>query len=152
MNTFTIDASNWFNSDPINPSEGESKFYLIYVFQMLCAGCVYRGLPEVSNIYREFNPKDLQVIGLHSVFENHAAMKTECLKVFINEFRIDYPVAEDKHEPGNILPNTMQRYQFRGTPTYLLLDSNGGILSHSFGTPPGSGLRQQIFESMKKVS
>lgn len=105
----------------------------LHAFQMLCPGCVMHGLPQATGILRTFDPADVAVIGLHSVFEHHEAMTPVSLAAFLHEYRIVFPVAVDAHEPGNPLPVTMGRYQLRGTPSLVLIDRQGRLRANVFG-------------------
>lgn len=76
---------------------------------------------------------EVQVIGLHTVFEHHHAMTPEALKVFMHEYRITFPVAVDRHEDGEHTPVTMRTYGLQGTPSTVLIDKAGRLRWTSFG-------------------
>lgn len=132
----SIDASEWINGVPITFDSGTKKIYVVYVFQMLCAPCVYYGLPAMRKICQTYSPQEVEVIGVHSVFENHAAMTADCLKVFVKEFRVPFTVSVDRHSEDSRVPNTMLRYGWQGTPTYLIVNGDGEILHQKFGSTP----------------
>ncbi len=74
------------------------------------------------------------MIGLHTVFEHHAAMQEVSLRAFIHENRIHFPVGIDSpSDDSSPLPKTMGRYQMQGTPTLLLIDREGNLRKHQFG-------------------
>lgn len=132
-------AKDWivekcFNTDQ-NISLKDKLGQVIYmpVFQMLCPGCVYYCIPQALKIYQQFKDKNLAVLGLHSVFENHEAMKPLALKVFIKEWRIPFPVAVDLRKEGEWSPETMKAYGFQGTPSVVLIDSKGRLRLNRFG-------------------
>lgn len=116
----------------------------LHAFQMLCPGCVMHGIPQATSILRTFDPADVAVIGLHSVFEHHEAMKPVSLAAFLHEYRITFPVAVDAHEPGNPLPITMGRYQLRGTPSLVLIDRRGRLRANVFGRAADIAVRAAI--------
>jgi peroxiredoxin len=108
------------------------KVVVIEAFQMLCPGCVAHGLPLAQQIHDTFPAADVAVIGLHTVFEHHAAMTPVSLAAFIHEYRITFPVGVDV--PGETaLPKTMERYSLRGTPSLLVIDRAGVLVAHYFG-------------------
>ena len=83
---------------------------------MLCPGCVSHGLPQAQRARDAFSPKDLAVVGLHTVFEHHEAQGSRAaLAAFLHEYRIDFPVGIDAQDER--LPQTMRAYQMQGTPT-----------------------------------
>ncbi|MBO9123151.1 MULTISPECIES: redoxin family protein [unclassified Rhizobium] len=128
-----LSVSEWFNTPaPITLEALRGKVVYLHSFQLLCPGCVSESLPQVRKIERLFQGSDLQVIGLHTVFEHHAAMTPVTLKAFIHEYRITSPIGVDQAGDGDV-PVTMARYGFRGTPSSVLIGRDGRILHHAFG-------------------
>lgn len=124
----------WANAKPNYDLDlSSNKIKIIHVFQMLCPGCVYKGIPQTVELFQKFNGEDVEVVGLHSVFENHHAMTPEALEVFIKEWRLPFPVAIDKRLEGQWMPETMRAYQFQGTPSLLIIDHLGEVRVNHFG-------------------
>lgn len=128
-----IAASEWLQSEPVSVAAQRGKVVLIYAFQMLCPGCVMHAAPQVQKVRDFYSPELVTVIGLHSVFEHHAAMGPESLKAYLYEFKYTYPVAIDRHTGSNLLPDTMTKLALRGTPSILLVDKLGRVRRHFFG-------------------
>ena len=129
-----IAASAWFNTPRTLTLAGlRGKPVFLHAFQLLCPGCVSDAIPQVRRIERVFAGSDLQVIGIHTVFEHHAAMTPVTLQAFLHEYRLTSPVAVDLAEDGSDLPVTMRRYGLRGTPSSILIGRDGQILNHAFG-------------------
>jgi hypothetical protein len=84
------------------------------------------------------------VIGLHTVFEHHAAMTPTSLEAFLHEYRITFPVGVDAHEEGKAVPVTMARYGLCGTPSLVLIDRAGLIRFRGFGHEPDLALGARI--------
>lgn len=127
-------VQTWFNApNPLSLASLRGKVVVLHAFQMLCPGCVAHGLPQAKAIHEAFPDSEVAVIGLHTVFEHHAAMTPEALKAFIHEYRLSFPIAVDHPSPGGGVPRTMQAYQMRGTPTLIILDRQGRIRFHQFG-------------------
>ena len=79
-----IAVSRWFNtSEPLTLSGLRGRPVLLHAFQMLCPGCVAHGTPQTQRAFDLFKHSDLQVIGLHTVFEHHAAMTPVSLEAFL---------------------------------------------------------------------
>ena len=75
MSAPEIAVSRWFNtSEPMTLAGLRGRPVLLHAFQMLCPGCVAHGTPQTQRAFELFKRSDLQVIGLHTVFEHHAAM------------------------------------------------------------------------------
>jgi hypothetical protein len=128
-----IEAAEWLNAErPLSLAELRGRVVAVEVFQMLCPGCVGHGLPQAQRIAQTFRSDDVAVIGLHSVFEHHAAMTPVALAAFLHEYRIRFPVAVDTAGPGS-MPRTMAAWQLEGTPTLLLFDRRGRMRARHFG-------------------
>lgn len=129
-----IAVSRWFNvPESLSLADLRGRPVLIHAFQMLCPGCVSHGTPQAEKAHRLFRDTDLQVIGLHTVFEHHEAMTPVALEAFIHEYRLTMPIGVDEPGSGKPIPVTMQRFQMRGTPTSILIGRDGSILHHGFG-------------------
>lgn len=126
-------TSHWFNSPPLQLADLRGRVVVLEVFQMLCPGCVSHALPQAQEIAQTFTRDDVAVIGLHSVFEHHAAMTPLALEAFLHEYRITHPVGVDTAVDGDPIPATMRAYGMQGTPTLVLLDRAGRIRLHQFG-------------------
>ena len=102
---------------------------------MLCLGCVSHGLPQASRVHATFSADQVAVVGLHAVFEHHAAMTPVSLQAFLHEYRIAFPVGVDapSADACNPIPVTMQAYGMQGTPSMVLIDRNGHLRHHAFG-------------------
>lgn len=124
----------WLNTDrPLSLELLRGRVVLLHAFQMLCRGCVSHGTPQAERAHHMFAQADLQVIGIHTVFEHHAAMTPVSLEAFIHENRLSFPIAVDKPGVDNPIPQTMQAYGMRGTPTAIIIGRDGAILHHGFG-------------------
>lgn len=112
---------------------------------MLCPGCVSHGLPQAARVAATFDPADVAVIGLHTVFEHHAAMPPVALEAFLHEYRIRFPVAVDAPGDGPS-PRTMAAWGLQGTPTLVLFDRSGTIRARHFGQVSDLALGAQIMQ------
>lgn len=126
-------VERWFNTtSDITLAALKGEVVVITAFQMLCPGCVERGLPQAKRLEAAFGD-EVKLLGLHSVFEHHAAMTPVSLEAFLYEYHIGFPVAVDAHEPGIDIPTTMRRYSLRGTPSLLIIDRAGRLRVNAFG-------------------
>ena len=128
-----LDVQEWVNHEGLSNEDLRGKVVVVEVFQMLCPGCVNHGVPQAQKIHRMIDESQVQVIGLHSVFEHHDVMTPEALKVFIDEFGIKFPVAVDMPREGQQIPSTMKKYRLEGTPSIILADRKGRIRQVQFG-------------------
>jgi peroxiredoxin len=127
-------VSRWFNSSAPVTLEGlRGRVVLLHAFQMLCPGCVAHGTPQAQRAHDLLRKTDLAVIGLHTVFEHHAAMTPVSLEAFIHEYRLTFPIGVDEASEDGPIPVTMRRYGMRGTPTAIVIGRDGNIRHHGFG-------------------
>ena len=110
---------------------------VLHAFQMLCPGCVISGLPQAASIAELYSTSDVQVIGLHSVFEHRNALTAAALEAPIQEYRLSFPIAVDRPSPENPMPLTMRNYNLQGTPSLVLIDKTGRIRFQHLGRLQG---------------
>ncbi len=129
-----LSVSEWLNTEkPLTLADFRGRPVLLHAFQMLCPGCVSHGTPQTQRAHDMFRNTDLQVIGLHTVFEHHAAMTPVSLKAFVHENRLTFPIGVDTAGVDSPIPATMASYGMRGTPTLIVIRRNGTVYHHGFG-------------------
>ena len=128
-------TTTWLNTpEPLHLESLRGRAVLLHAFQMLCPGCVAHAIPQAQRVAELFKTAPLTVIGLHTVFEHHAAMGLESLRAFVHEYRVRFPVGIDAPGPdGDPMPRTMRAYAMQGTPTTLLFDARGRLRRQVFG-------------------
>ena len=137
-------VTQWLNTrDKITLAGLKDKVVVLVAFQMLCPGCTEHGLPQAKRLRERFNPDQVAVIGLHTVFEHHAVMTPAALEVFMSEYKWPFPVGIDEAD-GDGPPKTMAAYQMQGTPTLLIFDRAGRLRRHYFGRPDDIMLAAEI--------
>ena len=129
-----LEVAQWFNTpQALALSDLRGKVVVLHAFQMLCPGCVQHGIPQAQRIHAQFDRDDVEVIGLHTVFEHHDVMGPAALKVFIHENRLAFPIGVDQPDGDGGVPRTMSKYGMRGTPTLLLIDRQGALRFQQIG-------------------
>lgn len=127
-------VQQWRNTDaPLSLGGLRGRVIVLHAFQMLCPGCVLHAVPQAERIHQQFVGEGVAVVGLHTVFEHHAAMQPVSLEAYLHEFRVSHPVGVDAGVPGQRIPATMQAYAMQGTPTLILIDRSGRIRRQHFG-------------------
>lgn len=128
-------TSRWFNAPSPQTLAGlRGKVIVLHAFQMLCPGCVAHGTPQAEKLHRLLaSSGEVVVLGLHTVFEHHAAMTEIALEAFIHEYRLTMPIGVDLPSADGPIPATMRLYGMRGTPTTIVIDRNGMIREHALG-------------------
>jgi hypothetical protein len=129
-----LQTSLWLNSPTsLTLDSLRGRVVVLHTFQMLCPGCVSHGLPQALRIHALFPPDRVAVLGLHTVFEHHDVMGPQSLRVFLDEYRIPFPVGVDQADPGSPVPLTMRAYGLRGTPSVVVFDPQGRVRLSHFG-------------------
>lgn len=129
-----LQVSHWFNTDQDLSLESlRGKIVVLSAFQILCPACVQHSVPQMQRVFDLFDPKDVAVIGLHTVFEDHARMNPAALATFIAQHHLTMSIAVDMADGQGGLPLTMRAYQMQGTPSFILIDKNGLVRMHRFG-------------------
>lgn len=125
----------WLNAEePLTLARLRGQVVMLHAFQMLCPACVAQAIPQAKRVATLFADAPLVVIGLHTVFEHHEAMKLESLRAFLHEYGVRFPVGVDAPDPdGRPIPQTMRAYAMQGTPTLVLIDAQGYVRRHVFG-------------------
>jgi hypothetical protein len=128
-------VSAWLNApEPPTLAALRGRVVVALAFQMLCPGCVQYALPQLTRVRRSFHPDRVAVLGLHTVFERHAANRRDTLEAFAHEYRLDFPIGIDAPDPhGGPMPRTMAAYAMEGTPTLLLIDALGRLRRQTLG-------------------
>lgn len=128
-------TTDWLNTpEPLSLERLRGRVVMLHAFQMLCPGCVSRAIPQAQRVAELFAGAPLTVVGLHTVFEHHEAMKVASLRAFLHEYRVRFPVGVDAPDPdGGPIPRTMSAYAMRGTPTTVLIDAQGRLRRQVFG-------------------
>lgn len=141
-----LQVEQWLNTETVISLEAlRGRVVFIEAFQMLCPGCVSHGLPQAGRVADTFSRDDVVVLGLHSVFEHHAAQGgPDALAAFLHEYRIRFPVGIDAPAPSGGVPKTMAAYRLRGTPTSILIDRRGRLRNRHFGRMGDMALGAEI--------
>ena len=128
-------TSHWFNSEQaLTLEELRGRVVVLVAFQMLCPGCVAQTIPLAQRLDQTFDRNELTVLGLHTVFEHHDVMTPKALEVFLSEYRVSFPVGCDTPDPnGGAIPLSMRAYGMQGTPTLVMIDSQGHRRAQHFG-------------------
>ena len=130
-----LQTSQWFNSDQrLTLKALRGRVVVLVAFQMLCPGCVAQTIPLAQRLDQTFDRNEFAVVGLHTVFEHHDVMTPEALEVFLSEYRVSFPVGCDTPDSnGGAIPLTMRAYGMQGTPTLVMIDSQGHRRTQHFG-------------------
>ena len=128
------DIDVWLNTKaPLSLDQCRGRVVVALAFQMLCPGCVQTALPQMQRTRAAFSAEQVEVIGLHTVFEHHEVMTPSALEAFAHQYRLTCPSGVDRASGDGGSPATMRRYEMQGTPTLILIDREGRLRLQTFG-------------------
>ena len=126
--------SEWINSNGFTLKDLRGKVVIIVFFQLWCPGCNKFSGPLMEKWRQKYsNRQDLQLVGIHTVFEGHSQQTPKRLRQYVKEKNITYPVGIDDYVSSQRMPETMIRYHTRGTPEIVIIDKSGKISFQHFG-------------------
>ncbi|NRA67786.1 MAG: TlpA family protein disulfide reductase [Pseudobacteriovorax sp.] len=151
MKAKQLQVDHWINTNRTFQFDVmDDRIKIIHAFQMLCPGCVYVGIPQTIKLWEKYQDEEVQIVGLHSVFENHHAMTDDALRVFVDEWRLPFPVGVDTRGKDEWMPKTMKDYRLQGTPSLIVIDHCGDIQLNHFGHMDQQKLEVFIEDLIKK--
>lgn len=123
------------------PQAQRLRVIALHTFPMLCPRCVAHSASPTWHVAKWFNANndlsleklrgsetfaaiDVAVVGRHTIFEHHDAMRSHALQAFLHEYRVNFPVGVDAHESSQDIPLTMHAYRMYGAPTLILIDGS----------------------------
>lgn len=131
------EISEWINSPGLSLDALKGKVIVIDFFQLWCPGCNRFSIPLMDHWEKVFAAEHrdgrIVFVSIHTVFEGHSYQRPQRLREFIKEKNITHPVGIDRHQNGQRLPITMQRYATSGTPEMAIIDKKGNIRFQKFG-------------------
>lgn len=119
-----------FNNNFIDLMEQyKGKPMLIIIYNNQCLGCTGRAIPLAYEYMQKF--EKLQVIGIHSNFNNNTTTENDIKSIFtINE--LPFPIYIDEDH------KVYDQFDSEGTPQWLIIDANGNLHRSFFGSQEGS--------------
>jgi len=131
-------VSEWINGPGVNVEDLKGKVVVVEFFQLWCPGCNRFSIPLMlkwnQTFSKEIEAGKLFMLSIHTVFEGHQFQRPEKLKSFVKEKGIHHLVGVDLHKKGERVPETMKRYNTRGTPEMAIIGKKGVIRFQQFGS------------------
>lgn len=110
-------------------NEYPGKPLLLLFYNNRCLGCTGRAIPLAYDYMQEMT--ELQVIGIHSNFNNEVVTKEDILNIFTSKSQ-PFPIYIDKeHE-------VYDKFECEGTPQWILINKQGNVFRSIFGSQDGA--------------
>ncbi len=134
---FLVDQ--WVDTDgnktePIELSDFDGKFKVIYCFQSWCSGCHSRGLPALQKITEALGENDSVIfLAVQTVFEGYDSNTYEKMVETQKQYDLKIPFG---HDPGDTSSHNrskmMYHYRTGGTPWFILIDQKNKVVFNDF--------------------
>lgn len=128
-----IDA-NGNKTNPIELSDFQGKFKVVYCFQSWCPGCHSQGLPALQKMVSALKTKkDIEFLAIQTVFEGHDANTFEKMVETQAKYNLKIPFG---HDPGDETTGNRSKiltnYQTGGTPWFIFIDKHDNVVFADF--------------------
>jgi len=135
-----IDA-NGNKSKPIELSDFNGKFKVVYCFQSWCPGCHSKGLPDLKKMVDAlYNNANVVFLAIQTVFEGHHANTFEKMVETQKQYDLKIPFGHDAGDDGQSKSNIMKNYQTGGTPWFIFIDKHNNVVYSDFHLNPDAAI------------
>lgn len=141
-----FDVNQWVNTEgkviePIQLSDFNGKFKIVYCFQSWCQGCHSKGFPDLKKMVDAFNENDKIVfLAVQTVFEGHETNTYEKMVATQKQYDLKIPFGHDPGSSGRSGSNIMFNYKTRGTPWFLFIDTKDHVVFSDFHLNPDAAI------------
>lgn len=133
-------ADGWINSVPLTRSALSGKVVLVDFWEYTCVNCV-RTFPVLKRWYREYGPKGLVIVGVHTPEFTFGQKRTN-VEEAVSRFGLAYPVALDNRMV------LWDRFRNHYWPAEYLFDRTGRLIYHSIGEGDYDAMERRIREAL----
>jgi peroxiredoxin len=105
------------------------KPLLIIIYNNQCLGCTGRAIPLAYQYQQEY--ENLQVIGIHSIFNTQPVTEDEIKSIFTTN-ELPFPIYLDQEH------KVYDQFHSEGTPQWLLITQEGILYRSIFGSQSGA--------------
>lgn len=129
-----IDADGNPLEKPVNLSDYEGKFKVIYGFQHWCPGCHKTGFPSLKRMSDGLEGSDQIVfLAIQAVFEGSSQNTYEKIIETQKKYDLKIPFGhDDGSQAGEDRSTTVTDYQTGGTPWFIFIDEENTIVFADF--------------------
>jgi len=129
----------WINGqgdrlDPIQLSDYENQFKILYGFQSWCPGCHSRGLPALQKMTSSLQNNDkISFFALQTVFEGQESNTFEKMVETQKKYELEIPFGHDiGNDKSHNKSTTMYHYRTGGTPWFIFIDQNNKVIFNDY--------------------
>jgi len=135
-----IDA-NGNKTQPIQLTDFEGKFKILYCFQSWCPGCHSKGFPNLKKMVDGLKTNDnIVFLAIQTVFEGHDQNTYEKMVETQKRYDLKIPFGHDAGNDGKSTSNMLTNYKTGGTPWILFIDTHDNIVYSDFNLNPDAAI------------
>jgi len=138
-----VGIETWLNSEALTLDDLKGKVVLVDFWTYTCINCI-RTLPYVTGWYEKYKDDGFVVVGVHTP-EFEFEKKTENVEGAIEQYKINYPVAQDNDF------KTWRAYDNRYWPAKYLIDAHGIVRFTHFGEGEYKVTEENIQKLLKEA-
>ena len=120
-------------TQPIELSDFEGKFKILYCFQSWCPGCHSRGLPALQKMVEALKENETIVfLAIQTVFEGYEVNTYGKMIETQKQYNLKIPFGHDAGDDDKSTSNIMKNYRTGGTPWFIFIDNHDTIVFADF--------------------
>ena len=125
--------ANGNKTQPIELSDFEGKFKILYCFQSWCPGCHSRGLPALQKMVEALKENETIVfLAIQTVFEGYEVNTYGKMIETQKQYNLKIPFGHDAGDDDKSTSNIMKNYRTGGTPWFIFIDNHDTIVFADF--------------------
>lgn len=105
-------------------AELKGKWSVLLFFNIGCAGCTGRAIPFARELLEQHS--NINIVAIHTDFESSTSIGR--LQAVADYFTLPFPLVRDLGK------ETYEAYSAEGTPHWFILDPEGNVQKHIFGS------------------
>lgn len=116
-------------------------YRILYFFQHWCPGCHAHGFPTLVRLVAELADMNVGFAAIQTVFEGFEANSFERLREDQQRYGLKIPFGHAGPPSGKSLPILMEDYRTGGTPWFVIIAPDGGVVLNGFQLDPEALVR-----------
>ena len=118
---------------PIELSDFNGKFKVVYCFQSWCSGCHSKGFPDLKKMVDALkDDSQITFLAIQTVFEGFDENNFEQVEKTQKKYDLNIPFGHDAGNDGKSQSNMMRNYRTGGTPWFIFIDKHNHIVFADF--------------------
>ncbi|HEY9553283.1 peroxiredoxin family protein [Allosphingosinicella sp.] len=126
---------------PLSLDDLGDGYRILYFFQHWCPGCHAHGFPTLVRLVAELADRNVGFAAIQTVFEGFEVNTFERIRDNQQRYGLNIPFGHVGPERGKSLPVLMEEYRTGGTPWFVVIAPDGGVVLDGFQLHPKALIR-----------